>query len=164
MALKRGNIFVVEMKWFDNSIIKWRKQPEKDYLIDRKRNSSRAATPDIAGHSKERSTAGIAKERFPESSSTSKKPNLSDKSDQVSALEGADEDGANRKSSHFVNSTDDVDALPEDGQAEQEENMGLTIDWAQMGKELEDELGSDIDEESETGSRIGPLIDGETLE
>jgi hypothetical protein len=164
MALKRGNIFVVEMKWFDNSIIKWRKQPEKDYLIDRKRNSSRAATPDIAGHSKERSTAGIAKEKIPESSITLKKPNLSDKSDQVSALERADEDGTNRESSHFVNSTDNVDGLPEDGQTDQEETMELTIDWAQIDKELEDELGSDIDEESETGSRIGSLTDDGTLE
>ncbi|PVF99849.1 hypothetical protein CPB86DRAFT_702417 [Serendipita vermifera] len=50
MALKRGNIFVVEMKWFDNSIIKWRRQPEKDYLIDRKRSTPRATTPEMSGH------------------------------------------------------------------------------------------------------------------
>ncbi|CAG8668514.1 16965_t:CDS:2, partial [Acaulospora colombiana] len=160
MALKRGNIFVVEMKWFDNSIIRWRRQPEKDYLIDRKRGTPRSITPEIMGRSEG---------KFSESSNTLQQTlQPSDVTDQVSALEGAGGDGTNGKSSHSkdsqekVNQGDGADSLAGEEEAGEVEAMELNIDWAQIDKELEDELGSDIDEESETGSHAGVLTDDGT--
>lgn len=123
-AFAQGNIFVVNIKWFNDSLIKWERQPEANYLMERKpKNSS----------------------QDPETKTSEPPPNGGET--KVGREDDAAGHGPNTQSSAPGNENEESSPPTPAAEPEQNEDVQLHIDWAEIDKEVDDALASDDDDD-----------------
>jgi hypothetical protein len=165
-AFERGDIFVVKVQWFHDSVAKWERLLEVDYLIPRRH---RRLENSIPGPIMENGSKAH-KSTTPESSPTSKHDRGSE-GVKVSALDGVGENGINSRASALEDTENpvvDEDELiqAEPGSAQQENGSTevkidwKAVDWSASNKEVHDFLGSDDEDDEDTDD----VADNETVD
>jgi hypothetical protein len=173
-AFERGGIFVVKVQWFHDSVAKWERVPEVDYLIPRRQRRQENSIP---GPIKEKDSIEHSKSTPAESSPTSKHDHGSE-GVKVSALDGVGENGINSRVSApeptenpIVEEDDAVQAEEVSNHSVPQENGSMevkidwnAVDWKAIDKEVDEFLGSDDDDEDEDEEHNNSAADSEAVE
>lgn len=174
-AFEMGTVKVVNLQWFNDSIARWERQPEQKYLLEypQSRAPSRMRQP----VQPEKDTNGASSQEPKFDSKVNGETKKAE--EQVSAPDGTAEKGSNPLPSALesTEATETNGSNPVEGGVyfpaakleppEPEVEMTeLHIDWAELDKELEDELGSvgEDDEDDATSTRSCEADEGQSRE
>lgn len=147
-ARKRGNIKIVWLAWFTDSIARWERQAEVPYLMEEPRSSS-ATAPDTASSPAPPDAQQISSDPEPDADDWDVEPG-SRKGDSGTVASGV---AAVARGDGGTLDEDELDDLKRI--EEQSRNLELSLSWEDVDEELREFLASgdeeDEDEDEEDG-------------
>jgi len=145
-ARKRGNIKIVWLAWFTDSIARWERQAETPYLMDEPRSSS-ATAPDTASSPAPPDAQQISSDPEPDADDWDVEPG-SRKGDSGTVASGvATPDGGGTLDEDEL---DDLKRIEE-----QSRNLELSLSWEDVDEELREFLASGDEEDEEEDEEDG---------
>lgn len=168
-AFERGGIHVVYLPWFHESVAKWERQPEANYLVPRRHHRRPDADASLSSTDKG-SKQHAATSTSIQSTTTGPKLDGDNATElKVSVPDGIGENGADSRASateeletatreEMEAATDDVE---EPNSTAENNEMDLNgVDWDAIDKEVADALASDDDDSDSIAGSEG--TNGET--
>lgn len=147
-ARKRGNIKIVWLAWFTDSIARWERQAETPYLMDEPRSSS-ATAPDTASSPAPPDAQQISSDPEPDADDWDVEPG-SRKGDSGAVASGVVAAARGDRGTVGEDELDDLKRIEE-----QSRNLELSLSWEDVDEELREFLASGDEEDEDSDEEDG---------